>query len=185
MGDLLVDNSIVEILSSTNKKELTAKCKRIEVNRDDFTAFISLCNSGFCHLEHRMKFFDLVPDDVKVRDEDWAALSSSPADMNSIQGKKSIRRLFMMHGLRKYIVGHLFIERNAIDNPEWHFIFFNLNEIKDQNNHWSQGAHIHLVNYLFTDVSVQNVWNEFITKSKTPNSKLHIRYRDSTRNQNT
>lgn len=174
-------NTIVEILSSKNKKELTLKCKRIEVKKEDFTDFIALCNSGCCHLEHRMQSFDLLPDDVKIREEDWDILNSTQVEINSIQGEKAIRRLFKMHDLRKYIVGHLFLEKNAIESPEWHFIFFNINELKDKNNHWSQGAHIHLVNYLFTGVSVQGVWDDFINYNTTPSAKLHIKYNDPSR----
>ncbi|HGU0846748.1 TPA: hypothetical protein ACM6YQ_000780, partial [Escherichia coli] len=73
------------------------------------------------------------------------------------------------------------LEKNAIESPEWHFIFFNINELKDKNNHWSQGAHIHLVNYLFTGVSVQGVWDDFIKYNTTPSAKLHIKYNDPSR----
>jgi hypothetical protein len=174
-------NTIVEILCSADKKELTAKCKRIEIQKTDFTDFILLCKSGLCHLEHRMEFFDFVPEDVQTREEDWDVLNAPPSELNLMESKKSLRRLFKMHGMRKYIVGHLFIESDKTHNPEWHFIFFEINELKDRNNHWSEGAHVHLVNHLFPSINVQDVWSDFIKNKKTPSSKLHIRFNDPLR----
>lgn len=88
-----------------------------------------LCHSGLCHLEHRMEYFDFVPEDTEPREQDWDILNATEEEMKSIKGKKAFRRVFKMHGLRKYIVGHMFFERIAIGVPEWHFIFFEINEL--------------------------------------------------------
>ncbi|MGI2107308.1 hypothetical protein ACRN9A_19450 [Shewanella frigidimarina] len=176
-----MSNTFVDILSSANKKELTKNCKHIEVQRNDFTDFIHLCKSGLCHLEHRIKYFDIVPDDVKERSHDWDNLNALSNEISSIERQKSLSRLFKMHGFRKYIVGHLFLERNCSVNPEWHFIFFEINELKDANNHWKEGAHIHLSNYLFSNLNVADVWNNFVKTHATPTQKIHVRYNDPTR----
>ena len=172
--------TFIEVLKCPSKKELAKLCKDHTILSGDFTDFIILCKSGICHLSHVMTFHDYVPEHLETTEEDFAILNAPKEVQQSPKGQSSFTRLFKAHSQRKYRVGHMFYEKSASDaDAEWHFIFFELNELEHKNNHWVGGPHFHMVNYLWPNISPNDVWHNFAAKKEYPNTKLHIRYQEN------
>ena len=64
---------------------------------------------------------------------------------------------------------HLFVNLNK---PKWHLFFFDQNSV--QGAHWKHGGHIHFVNYLWSNLNINNDLDDF---DKIENGSLHIRFR--------
>jgi hypothetical protein len=175
-------NKFYEVINCKTKKDITSLCKKTQVSSEEFTDFIIACKSGMTHLNHVMHYYDYVPEHLEVRDEDWKILDVQKEAEQSTKREKTFRRLFKSHGQRKYKVGHMFISKE-LSHPlsEWHFVFFEINELKDKNNHWMIGSHFHIVNYLWTNMYCQDIWNDFIQNKVFPSTKLHVSYSDKNR----
>ena len=177
-----MDNSFEKIVSCRDKSSLKQLCRTTAIVKADFVSFIIACKGGFTHLNHVMHFIDYVPDNLVTRDEDWTVLNADAATMRSKESQKALRRLFKSHGQRKYKVGHMFISKE-MQHPikEWHFIFFEIEELHTRNNHWQVGSHVHITNYLWPNIYCQQLWEDFIERRSFPSSKLHLSFIDPIR----
>jgi hypothetical protein len=175
-------NRFVEIISCWDKISLKRLCKTTTVAQEEFVNFILACEQGATHLNHVMWWIDYVPDALVGRDEDWDVLNGDASTIGSKEGQKALRRLFKSHGQRKYKVGHMFISKE-LQHPikEWHFIFFEIEELYIRNNHWEAGPHVHITNHLWPGLYCQQVWEDFIVRRKFPSSKLHLAFSDPIR----
>lgn len=164
------------------KKELKQLCKRLRIDGGDFSDFILACKAGVTHLNHTMHYFDCVPEHLATRESDFEILDASREVQDSPEGKKAFRRLFKMHGQRKYKVAHMFFSKE-VKHPlsEWHMVFFEADELKEKDNHWCGGAHVHIVNYLWPNLYCQKLWEDFIAKKEFPSAKLHLSFNDEVR----
>ena len=125
-----------------------------------------------------MKFFDFVPSHLETRESDFEILNSPKENQVTAEGKKALTRLFKSHGQRKYKVVHMFFSRET-QHPlsEWHMIFFEMDELKEEGNHWRGGPHVHIVNYLSPEYYCQDLWNLFVLEKKTPTG-IHIAFKN-------
>lgn len=175
-------NKFAEILACKAKASLKRLCKVTTVTQEDFVEFIIACKGGATHLNHVMHSVDYVPDFLAVREEDWNVLSAGSAATSSKDGQKALRRLFKSHGQRKFRVGHMFLSKE-LQHPikEWHFVFFEIDELYRRNNHWQAGPHVHITNYLWPDLYCQQIWEDFVARRTFPDSKLHLSFMDPIR----
>lgn len=175
-------NRFVDILSCKDKGSLKRLCKTTTVAQKEFIDLIIACKQGATDLNHVMWSSDYVPDALVATDEDWAALNSDATTIGSKERQKALRRLFKSHGQRKYKVGHMFISKE-LQHPikEWHFIFFEIEELYRRDNHWEAGPHVHITNHLWPGFYCQQVWEDFIVRRKFPSSKLHLSFNDPIR----
>lgn len=177
-----MDNSFLRVLMCRDKKELKKLCKTMTVEKCDFVDVVAACKTGLSHLNHTMYYFDYVPEYLETRESDFDILDASREVQASPDGKKAFRRLFKTHGQRKYKVAHMFFSRE-IQHPlsEWHMVFFELDELKEKDNHWCGGAHVHITNYLWPNLCCQDLWDDFLSKREFPSSKLHLAFNDEHR----
>ena len=177
-----MNNKFAALINCKTKRELTTLCKNIEVNSQEFTEFIIGCKMGLTRLNHAMHYFDFVPEHLETRVDDWGILDADETTKKSSEGKKAIRRLFKSHGQRKYKVGHMFVSKE-LTHPlsEWHFVFFEINEINNHDNHWVLGAHFHIVNHHWPNLYCQEIWTDFVQNKVFPKTKLHVGYFDQSR----
>lgn len=129
-----------------------------------------------------MWWIDYVPENLETRDEDWAVLGADTAAMRSKETQKALRRLFKAHGEQKNKVGHMFISKE-LQNPikEWHFVFFEIEELYRRNNHWVAGPHVHITNHLWPGLYCQRIWEDFVIRKSFPSAKLHLPFNDPVR----
>ena len=167
--------SFIDIIQCTNKSELEKLCKATTITMSEFVDFIVICKAGQTHLNHTMHYVDFVPPELKEKDEDWNILNADTALQATKKGQKALRRLFKSHGKRQYRVGHMFMSKElAHPIREWHFVFFEVNELRARNNHWVMGPHVHLTNYLWPNLYCQQIWEQFVLNKEFPKAKLHL-----------
>ncbi len=80
-----------------------------------------------------------------------------------------------------YVPEHL--ETRETEHPlrEWHMVFFEMNELRDKNNHWCGGSHVHITNHLWPKLYCQDLWNDFLSTRAFPSTKLHLAFNDELR----
>lgn len=145
--------SFVDIILCNEKNELKKLCKTSTISKSEFVDFIVACEAGLTHLNHTMQYFDFVPSELEERKDDWKILNSDKKTQSSNEGQKAFNRLFKAHGKKQYRVGHMFVSKElAHPNHEWHFVFFEINELYTKNNHWGRGQHVHITNYLWPNL---------------------------------
>lgn len=172
-------SNFAEVILCRDKKTLKKMCGALTVTKTDFVNFILLCKAGATHLNHTMHWFDYVPEHLMETEEDRAILSADRETQRSPKGQKSLRKLFKTHGERKYKVGHMFVSKElAHPISEWHFVFFEMQELESKENHWCGGSHVHITNYLWPNLYCQDIWGDFISKKEFPNSKIHLAFAD-------
>lgn len=177
-----MENSFLQVLMCQDKKELKQLCKTLTVEKSDFIDVIIACKAGSAHLNHIMHYFDYVPEHLETRESDFEILDASREIQTSPDGRKAFRRLFKTHGQRKYKVAHLFFSRET-EHPlsEWHMVFFEMDELRDKNNHWCGGSHVHITNHLWPNLYCQDLWNDFLSTRAFPSTKLHLAFNDELR----
>ena len=175
-------NRFGQILSCQDKRSLHRLCKTAAVTQEEFVSFIMACKQGTTRLNHVMRWIDYVPEALVARDEDWAVLNADPAIIGSKESQRALRRVFKAHGQRKYKVGHMFISKE-LPHPikEWHFVFFEIEELYRRNNHRVAGPHVHITNHLWPELYCQQVWKDFVMRKAFPSAKLHPSFHDPVR----
>ena len=74
---------------------------------------------------------------------------------------------------RRYLVDHLFY---SPIHPNWQFFYFDNRDLNSYDNHFKQGAHVHLINYLWTQHSHETVWKTFNDGHPKMKGAAHIRF---------
>ena len=168
-------STFIEIICCSEKNQLEKLCRTSTIIMKEIVDFIVACKAGVTGLNHRMHYVDFVPDELKERENDWTILNGGRQEQASKSGQKALRRLFKSHGKRQYRVGHMFFA-SASSPPirEWHFVFFEVNELRTKHNHWEMGPHVHITNYLWPNLDCQSIWAEFVVKNAFPTTKLHL-----------
>lgn len=175
-------NRFAQILSCQDKQSLHRLCKTTAVTQDEFVGFIMACKQGATRLNHAMRWIDYVPEALAATDEDWAVLNADPTIIGSKKSQRALCRVFKAHGQRKYKVGHMFISKQLLHPiKEWHFVFFEIEEVYRRNNHWVAGPHVHITNHLWPGLYCQQVWKDFVMRKAFPSAKLHLSFHDPVR----
>jgi hypothetical protein len=169
---------LLTIFTFSKKKELEKYCRDVTIYGSDFANFILACNgSPELPFYHRIHCTDIVPEHLVLTDESLVPLQSNGVGLLSPASKKVVNKIGSMFEQRRYLVGHMFYTANL---HEWHFVYFDQRDTEDRRpNHWKEGAHIHLVNWLWPNLDPRTVWNEFVQNHKPPGGAVHIRYDDT------
>jgi hypothetical protein len=165
-------NNLFKIFSFTKKNELTKYAAGITVTGTElFETIVGCQHLGYLYFRQQDIF---APDHLLPKDEEIKSFgnrASENTDKLKLQGK-FFKKVIQSFKERKMLILHLF----TFSSSEWHVIYFNEkdSDIVD-NNHWENGPHIHFINYLWGNINLENLWNNF---PKLPNNGLHIRYKD-------
>lgn len=126
---------------------------------------------------HRIYTRDYVPEHLEPSEKERGALADSgvgPLKGDALTMVKKIGQLFQG---RRFLVGHLF---DIPDSSQWHFLYCDQRDLQDNQNHWKEGAHVHLINWLLRPQAdaAEALWLEFTTGNEPPRLRgaLHIRF---------
>lgn len=173
MWEPVTMEGLLKIFTFDKKRDLEKHCREVTIHRGDFSLFVYLCEAGQMPFRHRIYGRDYVPPDVKPSEKEREALANNglgPLKGDALKMAKKIGQLFQV---RRYLVGHMF------DTPaHWHFLYFDQRDIKDDGpNHWKEGPHIHLINWLLRpQCDPEKLWAEFISGNVDLGGSLHVRF---------
>ena len=166
---MAVPESIQRLFSLDRKQEVERYLHDLVVTKAEFAETVLECRGiGY---RHYLRNYEYIPEDIKrkvprVRE----LLRNARAGDKVGEAVGIIRSVFEARTLG---VAHLF--ENA---DRWHVFHFTHRDISDEDvNHWEHGPHLHFVNFLWPNLSKENVWDCLGQKGNRPPG-LHARFID-------
>jgi hypothetical protein len=167
-------DGLVKIFRLTSKKELIQHCKSLVVYKYDLASIIIAAEQGKSDFMHKIYQRDFVPEHLNPSQNELDSLSKRiPGSPLTGDARKLFRKLSQTFEDRRFLVGHLFFDT---DLSHWHFFYFDQRDSTARGNHWRHGAHLHFLNYLWPNRSVDSVWKEFTTGNPNMKDSIHIRF---------
>ena len=124
---------------------------------------------------HRIHYGDYMPDHLVPSESEVKALGENGVGPLKGDALKMIRKVFQGFKDRRYLVGHIFYTSNLM---EWHFFQFDQRDIDEgESNHWKEGSHVHLVNWVLRPkYDAQSLWSEFTSGKVKLGGSIHMRF---------
>jgi hypothetical protein len=173
------DKQNIEELARTlffdKKSDLVKYCNTLSINQSSFALFIAYCERFPWHIgyNHVIYYHDKVPQQLHPSEEEIKALSESKTYSLSGKALKLATKISQLFIDRRYYVGHMFYSPY---HKRWHFFYFDQRDMQEYNNHWKCGPHIHLVNYLWPNLNMQEVYLNYQKGFANFPGKVHIRF---------
>jgi hypothetical protein len=165
--------TILQIFTAQKKSELKAISRAAIIDKTSFANFVLACMSGNTPWSHQISHRQFVPEGIQPNDQELAALGKAKVGKAEGDAKKAITKIGQIFVQRRMLVGHIFY---TPDLSNWHFIYFDQRDIDRRQNHWGQGPHIHLINFLWPNQTAAGLWEQFNTGNVQLSNALHIRY---------
>lgn len=154
---------MVLLFSLKQKRDVENYLKTITITLDDFSRTVYSCH--LINYSHEIKKFELIPDVLKTKTPDLPKLFSEG------KTKQAVGILNGVFEQRRIGAAHLLENRGA-----WHIFYFNQRDMAETNsNHWTFGAHVHFVNYLWSNLKKETVWGNLGQKNH-PSYGEHVRF---------
>lgn len=132
-----------------------------ELSRAVYSAHLEGYRHSLRNIEHMPEFLQGRSDELRTH-------------LREGNGKKVCGLIGAMFDQRKISVTHLFLKENM-----WHIIYFSQNDIEtNERNHWKFGSHVHFVNYLWNQYTIQDVW-EILSGRQHGSLGEHYRFKES------
>jgi hypothetical protein len=157
-----IPDNLKTLLTVPRKGDVGKLCKQLVISQWDLFLLIHNCNQ--LKFRHRSRFPEFIPSHLEINDNDRSQMKDGALEAFS-------KKIHSLMRERRNICVHLF-ERG----PEWHCFYFSYRDIKTEDNHWSQGAHVHYVSYLWPSLTKDKVWKAFDTRSTKLPGDLHIQF---------
>jgi hypothetical protein len=157
-----IPDNLKNLLAMSRKADIEKLCKRLTISQWDL--FLLIHNCSQLKIRHRSKFPEFVPPHLEITDNDRSRLKEGV-------GAAFAKKLTSLMRERRNICVHLF-ERGL----EWHCFYFSYRDIETDGNHWSQGAHLHYLSYLWPNITKDKIWKAFDTRVTKLPGDLHIRF---------
>ena len=144
------------IFTFDKKRDLEKYCREVIIHSQDFVLFILECEKGRMPFRYLTHFCDYVSPHLIPSELERDALTKNGLVLLRRDALKASRKIFQLFKERKWLVGHMFYSTNYW---EWHFFCFDQRDIvQDEPNHWSEGPHIHFINWLWSGYNGQSLW---------------------------
>jgi len=166
--------TLLKLFSFEKKSELEKYCRSLTIRSEDFVALVFACEASGQPFAHEISYRDTVSPQVIPSDAEIEALKRAPTGtLLSGKAAKAVSKMSQSFVDRRYYVGHLFC---TPDLSRWHFFCFDQRDLQTEGNHWTEGSHVHFVNWLWPRLDAQSVWSHFLTKDDRPGSDIHLRF---------
>ena len=165
---------IMVLFDQRKLKDVKRYAKKMTLWENEFVSMIVTAQRGLKHYKYQTFYWEDQSEHLQLSEEQEVALNS--ANVGPLEGdaKKAVRKIFQMFKQRKWVVGHLFYTE---DLSLWHLFYFDIQDLSESENHWSEGRHAHYVSSLWPQHKLPEVWEKFCSKSKDIGGSVHIRFR--------
>ncbi|MHC3128251.1 hypothetical protein OB03_13645 [Brevundimonas sp. GN22] len=168
-------SELYRIFDLETKASLEAHLKVNTVLSHDFANLIWACQSAFVPLGHLPIHRNLTPSQLSLSSENLEALAQNGVGPLQPAAKKTANKIMATFKERKLFNAHYFWR---VDRPqEWHLFYFTQRDISGE--HWDEGSHIHLINWLtHPTLDIVPLLERVISEPKVPSlpSGIHVRY---------
>jgi hypothetical protein len=172
-------SELLDIFDITEKTKLVAHAKSAVVQSDDLANLILACSVGAIPFGHIPIFQHHHPEHLVLKDADTKALSENGVGPLGPAAQKTVNKVMAMFNERRLFCGHMIW---PMTHPgEWHLFYFDQRDVAERGNHWDQGSHIHLINWVTHPRTDPNQLVRELFETVRPNLRgsLHIRYNRS------
>jgi hypothetical protein len=164
-------DDLVTIFSIDRKQELKRHCRTAIITQTDFANLIMTCMIGGAPLAHQRHHREYIPNHLQLSENDLGTLTAT--GQFKARAQKTMRKVSAIFDERRLLTGHIFL---SPDQSRWHLFYFDQRDFSERNNHWDGGAHIHLINWLWSGRTAQSTWKEFCDGNPKMKGALHIRF---------
>lgn len=171
-----MNSDLISILLCDKKSKLDKICREGFVSSSDLYSLIVASKAEKSSWYHFRKHFHYVPAARELTETDLENLAQNKDTRLVGKALASLNKLYALIDERRCLSLHLFVHR--ID-ASWHILFFDQKDTDERRNHWKEGPHLHLVNYLTYFQNPFDLWDSIVSASERPKSKFHIRYERS------
>jgi len=162
--------ALASLFAIQRAADLKKFCRREAIAKKEFAATIFACEMGLLPWRHLISHRNFVPDHLQPTDEE---LSSVGAVTVGDRVPKAFRKIMSQFDERRMLVGHIFFNE---DLSKWHLVYFDQRDASDRQNHWAEGSHLHLINWLLRPgQDADKAWREFHNGNPKLRGALHIR----------
>ena len=164
--------NLERLFSLTSKVDVKRCAASMVVSGEDLFQMITRCSEiGYVH---RPRFATRQPDHLTPTRTEIAGLALRDRSPEQLElQNRVVRKLRQIFEERTLTAFHFFFA------PErWHLIFFTQKDARRiSENHWSEGPHIHFINYLWGPTcDPRKLWRRFPDR---PKKSVHIRLVES------
>jgi hypothetical protein len=160
-----VPDMMLKLFSIERKSDLEKYLNNLVITKECLVRTILSCPIIGYH--HERRHYQYVPLQLKEK---------TPLIPNLLKDgdtKKVVGILNSIFEERKLGTAHLFEKAE-----KWHVFYFDQRDVSDKTeNHWECGAHVHFVNYLWANLTKDDVWNVLAQKGSRPGG-IHIRFKE-------
>ncbi len=166
-----VSECLRALLVGKRKRDIEKIAREIVIKDGEFHDFLRNCS--LLGLSKHSDHYEWIPDGRGLTPEDRADLfESGGADPGAV-GK--VRQLFQE---REHRSVHMFTSPNG---QRWHCFYLTFKDVggdpTTREHHWSEGPHVHFVNYLFNPQKVTRRWVLSALSERAHSVKsVHLRY---------
>lgn len=176
MFETIEPESLIKLFNIDSKKELKRYCQDTIIHSKDFVVLILAAQTGtLSPYKYASHFQDRVPEHLTPRQEEIEALGQAKKGPLEGSVRKCTRRMFQFFVERRYLAAHLFYTPSG---EYWHLFYFDQRDQSSRKNHWKGGSHIHFINDLWPNLTLDKIWNK-VQNRDTDFSSMHIRYLDA------
>lgn len=173
-------DKLLTLLEIPKKRDLAKHAREMTISGDDFVRLILACEhpaSPYIHLIHHR---EILPDQLTLKPEDLQAFGAgvTKADVGGrVEGDalKVLTKVTQAFKDRRLLVGHIFVHKA---DGRWHFFYFDQRDYTVEDNHWEHGAHMHFINHLWPEHTLEGITSQFTTGNPKLAGSLHIRFLD-------
>lgn len=166
--------TLLGLMCCRRKSDLKKLAQRTVIARDEPANIILAALSGGLPWLHQRHHRNFTPEHLEWGEKDFAAIRESKPGKASPSAQKAMNKTMSMFNERRLLNGHLFY---TPDLSNWHLIYFDQRDYSDRDNHWTQGSHLHFINYLWPQRDAQSTWDEFRSGNPMMRGSLHVAWR--------
>ncbi len=163
----------IDILNCPKLRDLKRLCKNAILHSECLVGLILAAGTPAFPYLHAIRTHDYVPEQLDLTEGDLRAMGGAKVGLMSSDVAKAFNKVSQAFDQRRQLVGHMFY---TPDHATWHFLYFDQRDSSAHKNHWEAGPHIHLINSLWPNRTMQGVWDEFETKKVHIAGAEHLRF---------
>jgi hypothetical protein len=170
-GRAVAVKRLLTLFTLDRKRSLETYARSLVIHTGAFADVVIACQRGLLPLRHRAHSDHVAPSRlIPSRDELQALARNERGPLQPVP-RKALRKLREL--TRSWSAGHMFYTAGLY---EWHFFAFDARDQDPSNaNHWTHGAHVHFVNWLWPRLDPDEMWTAFVKNGTKPGAALHIR----------
>jgi hypothetical protein len=168
-------NSLLTIFNISKKSDLISHCRDWPICKSDLANLIYACMAQAIPIRHFRFHKHHHPAHLELKEKEHLALARNGVGPLSNESKRFVRKVGQMFEERRLLNAHLFIPSEY--PTHWHLFYFDQRDVDPHQNHWEQGAHIHLMNMVtHPRLHVLELVRKLEHEQRPKLSGLHIRY---------